>query len=159
MADVIINGNWRIWSVPSIANIAAPTTTELNAGVAYEMLLTPDGFQGFATTTNWVDTSPLGGTFATKQPGTVDFGDMSLTFKWQSGVDTIFNTLVINYATNIVVRRRVPRATAWTSGQLLQVYPIVCGQFTPRDYESNVVDTFTVPVGPSLAPELRSVIA
>ena len=57
MADVIIDGYIRVSSVPTIANLAAPTAAELNAGIAYEMLLTPEGLTGFASTTNWVNNS------------------------------------------------------------------------------------------------------
>jgi hypothetical protein len=32
MADIIVDGQTRVAYVPTIANIAAPTTTELNAG-------------------------------------------------------------------------------------------------------------------------------
>ena len=71
MADVVIDGYIRVSSVPTIANLAAPTTAELNAGVAYEMLLTQDGLNGFASTTNWVNNSALGSTFDTQLPGTV----------------------------------------------------------------------------------------
>jgi hypothetical protein len=159
MADVIIDGYIKIWGVPTISNIAAPTTAELNAGVSYEMLLTPDGLNGFASTTNWVNNSALGSTFDTQLPGTVAFGDMSLQFKWQSGTDTIFNTLVFGYETHIVVRRRVLRATAWTASQLVEVYPVTCGQYTPAEYERNSLARFTIPVGVRSEPNLRAVVA
>lgn len=159
MADVIMDGYTTVWLVPTIPNINAPIAATIAAGTDISLLLTRDGLQGFATTTNWVDTSALGSTFSTKQPGTVDAGDMSLTLKWQAGTDTVFNLLVYGYATNVVVRRRVLRSTAVAASQLVQVYPVVCGQFTPADFESNTVDRYTVPVGPSLEPSLRAVVA
>jgi hypothetical protein len=159
MADVIIDGFIKVWSVPSISNLAAPTVAELNAGVAYEMNLTQDGLTGFASTTNWVDNAALGSTFDTRLPGTVSFGDMALTFKWQSGSDGIYNTLVYGYQTNIVIRARVLRATAWTIGQLVEVYPVTCGQFSRAEYERNTLARFTVPVGLNAEPQLRAVVA
>src|SRR5215213_9824535 len=119
MADVVIDGYIRVSSVPTIANLAAPTTAELNAGVAYEMLLTQDGLNGFASTTNWVNNSALGSTFDTQLP------------------DTIWTTLQLGYQTNIVIRRRILRTTAWTASQPAEVYPVTCGQFTPQPYERN----------------------
>jgi hypothetical protein len=159
MADVIIDGYIRVSSVPTIANLAAPTVAELNAGVSYEMSLTQEGLQGFASTTNWVNNSALGSTFDTQLPGTVAFGDMSLQFKWQAGTDTIYNTLIYGYQTNIVVRARVLRATAWTIGQLVEVYPVTCGQFSRADYERNSLARFNVPIGLNTEPQLRAVVA
>ena len=159
MADVIIDGYIKVWSVPTIANLAAPTTAELNAGVQYEMNLTQDGLAGFASTTNWVDNAALGSTFDTRLPGTVAFGDMGLTFKWQSGTDAIFTTLVYGYQTNIVIRARVLRATAWTTSQLVEVYPVTCGQFSRAEYERNSLARFMVPVGLNTEPQLRAVVA
>jgi hypothetical protein len=135
MADVIIDGYIRISLVPTIANIAAPTTTELNAGTSIELLLTQEGLNGFESTTNWVNNSALGSTFDTQLPGTVSYGDMSLQFKWQAGTDTLWNLLVYGYSTNVVVRRRVLRATAWTTSQSVEVYPVSAAS-TPRPVTS-----------------------
>lgn len=159
MPDVIIDGYIRVSLVPTIANIAAPTTTELNAGTSIEMLLTPEGLNGFESTTNWVNNSALGSTFDTQLPGTVAFGDMGLQFKWQSGTDTLFNLLVYGYSTNVVIRRRVLRATAWTAAQVAEVYPVQCGQYTPAAYERNSLARFSVPIGLSTEPNLRAVVA
>jgi hypothetical protein len=159
MADVIIDGYIRISLVPTIANIAAPTTTELNAGTSIELLLTQEGLNGFESTTNWVNNSALGSTFDTQLPGTVSYGDMSLQFKWQAGTDTLWNLLVYGYSTNVVVRRRVPRATAWTTSQSVEVYPAQCGQYTPAGYERNSLARFSVPIGLSSEPNLRAVVA
>lgn len=158
MADVIMDGYTTVWLVPTIPNLAAPVAATITAGIDISMSLTRDGLQGFASTTNWVDNSALGSTFNTKLPGTVDFGDMSLTFKWQAGTDTLFNLLVYGYSTNVVLRRRILRATGATAGQLVQTYPVQCGQFTPADFETNTVDRFTVPVGLTVEPQLRAVI-
>lgn len=159
MADVIIDGYIRISLVPTIPNINAPVAATLNAGTAIELLLTPEGLNGFESTTNWVNNSALGSTFDTQLPGTVSYGDMSLQFKWQAGTDTVFNTLVFGYSTNVVVRRRVLRATAYTAGDLVEVYPVTCGQYTPAAYERNSLARFSIPIGLSSEPSLRAVVA
>ncbi len=159
MPDIIIDGYIRISLVPTIGNIAAPTVAELNAGTPIELLLTPEGLNGFESSTNWVNNSALGSTFDTQLPGTVSYGDMSLQFKWQSGVDTLFNTLIFGYSTNVVIRRRILRATAWTAAQPAEVYPVTCGQYTPAGYERNSLARFAVPIGLSSEPNLRAVVA
>ena len=158
MSDIVLDGNIRVSSVPSIGTLSAPTAAELNAGIVYESLLTQDGLAGFQSTTNWVNNAPLGSDFDTVLPGTVSYTDMSLTFKWQTGTDTIFNTLVKGYETNIVIRFRFPKATAFAATQLVQVYPITVGQFTPANPERNSLTRFTVPVGLRLEPQLRAVV-
>ena len=159
MADVVIDGFIRVSSVPSIGTLSAPTAAELNAGVPYELLLTQDGLVGFQSTTNWVNNAALGSVFDTVLPGTVGYTDMALQFKWQSGTDTIFNTLVFGYETNIVIRRRVLRATTFSASQLVEVYPVTVGQYTPAEYERNSLARFRVPIGLRSEPQLRAVVA
>jgi len=158
MADVVIDGYINIWLVPTIPNIAAPVAATIAAGNAIELSLTQEGLNGFASTTNWVNNSALGSTFDTQLPGTVSYGDMSLQFKWQSGTDTLWNLLVLGYQTNVVVRRRLLRATAIAATQPVEVYPVTCGQFTPEGYERNSLARFTVPIGLRAEPELRAVV-
>lgn len=159
MADSISDGRTTVWLVASISNIAAPTTSEINAGVNITDLLTPDGLAGFAADTADVDNTSLGSTFNTALPGRVSFSGMSLKFKWQTGTDTQFNTLVYNYTTNVVVRRRVTKTTAIASTVLVQVYPVTCGETAIQDAAPNTLDMFVVPLKPSAQPNLRAVVA
>ena len=159
MADVILDGYIGVWLVPTIPNTAAPVAATISAGTDISLLLTQDGLGGFASSTNWVPNSALGSTFDTQLPGTVSYGDMSLTFKWQSGTDTLFNTLIFGYETNVVIRRRILRATSVAAGQLVEVYPVTCGQYTPSEYERNSLARYTIPVGLRAEPSLRAVVA
>ena len=43
MADIIVDGMTKVSYVPTIANIAAPTVAELNAGTALQSTLIPAG--------------------------------------------------------------------------------------------------------------------
>jgi hypothetical protein len=159
MTDVIIDGYINAWLVPTIPNIAAPVAATIAAGTAIEMLLTQEGLQGLESTTNWVNNSALGSTFDTQLPGTVAYGDMSLEFKWQSGIDTLWATLIFGYQTNLVIRRRTLRATAVAASQFVEVYPITCGQYTPTAYERNSLARFKVPIGLNAEPNIRAVVA
>src|SRR4249919_1128392 len=106
MADIIMDGFWKVWSVPTIANIAAPTTTELNAGIQLDGLLTKSGLKGFTPSAGSVDTTPLNGTYQTTKPGMLGLSNGGLEFKAQNqAAETIRNLFVLNYGTNIVIRR------------------------------------------------------
>jgi hypothetical protein len=106
-----------------------------------------------------VNNSALGSTFDTQLPGTVSYADLSLMFKWQSGTDTIWSTLVFGYQTNIVIRRRILRTTAFAATQPVEVYPVTVGQYTPQPYERNSLARFSVPLGLNAEPQLRAVVA
>lgn len=146
MADALTDGNIRIYSVPSIANIAAPTTTELNAGTDLTPLITPDGLIGFEPDTAAVDNAKINSTFNTQQPGRASWSGTALRLTRQTGTDTVRNTLVRGYVTNIVVRRGgVAYATAFASAQSVEVYPAAAGQRKILAPEANATEKYEVP--------------
>jgi hypothetical protein len=156
MPDIIIDGKTRVAFVTSISNRNAPTTAELNAGTLLHDVLTADGLRGFAPETAAVDTSALSSTFNTKAPGRTDYTNTGLMLKKQSGTDTTYNTLIREFSTNIVVRRGVTASTAWAASQVVEVYPVVCGEVQNQDPEPNSVQKYLVPVFISPEPNLRA---
>lgn len=128
MADLISDGKTRVAWLASVANINAPTTTELNAGADYTQRITPDGLKLDPSTAD-VDTSSLASKFDTKTVGRVGY-DVELTFKRGStpSDDAPFTTLKYGVSGFLVVRRGVDYATAWTTAQKVEVYPITCGE-------------------------------
>src|ERR1044072_6502000 len=112
MADFAMDGTTCVSWVTSISNIAAPTTTELNAGIILTFLLTRDGLMGFEPTTNKVDNSSLGDIFDISTPGTDTFNDSGFRLKKQSGTDTAYTTLVKGTAGLVAIRRDTDRTTA-----------------------------------------------
>src|SRR5689334_9981414 len=127
MADLLSDGNIRAWWVPSIANIAAPTVAELNAGVALECVITLDGLDIKGDTAS-VDNTALCSTDDTEEPGRVNY-TIELTVKRKDTTleDVGWNTLTDRALGNLVVRRNATVATAWTVGQPVEVYPARCG--------------------------------
>lgn len=159
MADSVSDGRTRVYSVPSISNIAAPTVAELNAGVQLEGLITADGLMGFQPETAEVDTSALNSTFNTKLPGRAGFSGTGLRLKKQSGTDTVYNTLINGFATNIVIRRDIPSTTAWAASQAVEVYPGQCGEVKNLDPAPNELHKYEVPFFVSPQPNLRATTA
>lgn len=160
MADLITDGFTKVWSVPTIANIAAPTTTELNAGTSLEGILTPDGLSGFQPSTAAVDTSALNSTFNTEIPGRVSFSNTLLRLKKQSqAADAVYNTLVYQYSTNIVIRRGMSAASAWATGQAIEVYPVQVAQVSNQDPAANTVQRYEIPLMFPSSPNLRAAVA
>ena len=159
MADIYVDGYTRVAFVPTIANIAAPTTTELNAGVLLSSLITADGLVGFEATTAEVDTTALDSTFDTKGIGRDTFDGTMLRIKKQDGTDTAYNTLTRGTTGYVVIRRDVLSTTAWTAAQKVEVYPIVCGRERNLAPEANTVRRYEVPTMVTSAPNLRATVA
>lgn len=159
MADIVGDGFIRVYAVPAIANLAAPTVAECNAGIKLQGLITADGFIGFRPDTADVSTSALDATFDTSLPGRASFSGMMLRLKKQDGTDTVYNTLVKGYKFFAVVRRSVAEGTAWTIADKVQVHPVACGETAWVDPEPNVLERYEVPLKPYAAPNLRAVLA
>ena len=159
MPDITADGKTRVSWVPSISNINAPTTTELNAGMLLHSTLTADGLVGLRPETADVDTSALDSTFNTNVNGRTSFSGTTLRLKKQSGTDTIFDTLVRDAAGYLVVRRSTTASTAWASSQKVEVYPALCGEVARVDPEPNTVERYEIPLKITASPALRAAVA
>jgi hypothetical protein len=128
MSDLITDGNTKVVWVPSIANIAAPTTSELNGGNDWTTRLTPDGLKTDPTTAD-VATSSLGSTFDTNVPGRRSYV-CEITFKRGSTPteDQPYTTLVYGTTGYLVIRRGTAFATAFATGDKVEVYPVAAGE-------------------------------
>lgn len=158
MADIVIDGMTRVAFVSSISNIQAPTAAELNAGILLQAVLTADGLEGFEPSTADVDNSALNSTFDTKTIGRDSYSNTMLRLKKQSGTDTAYNTLTRSTAGYIVVRRYITESTAWTSGQAVEVYPVICGQTRNLKPEANTVTRWEVDTKITSSPAIRAAI-
>lgn len=157
MAVVIIDGRVRVTWMTACANIAAPTTTELNAGTQLETLITPDGLN-ISASTNAVDVSNLASTFTTNRAGRRSF-DISIMFHHDGTSDVAFNLLP--YRTNgfLAVRRGIDRTTAFASTQRVEVYPLEAGEPSEATPQPDGVWDFSVPFYLTADPQTRAIIA
>lgn len=159
MADVFADGNTRVAFASAIANIALPTTTELNAGILLHDTITDDGLMGFEATSAVIPTTPLSGQFDTTYPGRDSFSGTALRFKKQTATDTIFNTFTKYVTGFIVIRRGVLCTTAWASSQLIEVYPVTCGREKRLQPTANSIEKWEMPFTISSQPNLRAAVA
>lgn len=157
MAVVILDGRVRATWATTIANVAAPTTAELNAGTALEGFITPDGLN-INVSTNGVDTSNLGSTFTTMRAGRKSF-DISLTIHHDGTTDTGWN--LFPYRTNgyLIVRMGIDKATAWTAADKVKVYPLESAEPSEVPPKPDSVWDFTVQFFLTSDPNTRAVVA
>lgn len=142
MADIVMDGNVRLSWVTTISNTAAPTAAELNAGVALESYVTPDGL-GISTETQDVDTTAVNSTQNTYAVGRRT-DTISLTFKHQGFSAAPWTTFASNPSGYVVVRRGIAGTTAWAASQKVLVYPAQAGYRALAPYAANEVEKFTV---------------
>lgn len=161
MADIIVDGMTRVAFVPTIANIAAPTVAELNAGTLLQSTLIPAGLEGFESTTAEVDNTSLASTFDTKLPGRVGFSGTGLVLKKQDGTDTVFNALTTpNTNGYIVIRDGVAQATAWTVADKVEVHPVRTATHSILGRgEANSLLRYRVPTPITSQPNLKALVA
>jgi hypothetical protein len=164
MADITADGKTRVYWVSAIASQAAPTTTELNAGIDLTSTLTADGLAGFQPDTADVDSSSLASLFTSNVNGRTSFSNTQLTLKKQSGTDTIFTTLVRDAAGFLVIRRSIAQGTAWASTQAIEVYPVVCEEVARVDPGANTMERYAIGLkitagAAGTGPSLRAAVA
>lgn len=159
MADIVVDGTVRVAYVPTISNQALPTTSELNAGTLLQSVMTPDGLQNWQPTTAPVDNSALDSTFTTSTIGRDSFNNPILQFKKQLTGDTVFNLFVRGLSGFVVIRRFIAAGTAWTSAQLIEVYPIIAGQTINIDPAPNEVAKYQIPIMITASATIRAAVA
>lgn len=160
MSDLISDGNTKVSWCASIANINAPTATELNAGSDWTLRVTPDGLKTDPTTAD-VDTSSLGSTFTTNQPGRRAY-DVAVTFKrgtLGSSDDQPYTTLTYNTPGYLVVRRGVAFATAYATGDKIEIYPVSVGEPQNIAPAANEVSKFMSPMKVTTDAATHSTVA
>ena len=167
MAVVIMDGRVRVYWLTAVANIAAPTVSELNAGTDLTPYITPDGLD-IGMTTGSVNVGNVGSTFTLNRVGrrnpTVK---LVLHHDATSGsTDPAWNLLVYRTLGFLAVRLGLDKATAWTTGQggggangSLEMYPSECGEYEGVKVAPDTSWDFSVDLNVYLDPNKRSVVA
>ena len=122
--------------------------------------MTPDGLVGFEGDTASVDLSSLSSSQNTAGAGRITRDGMALRLKKQDTGDTAFTTLVYQAVGFVVVRRAgIDSNTAWTTGQAIAVYPVMCGEYKPLAPEANSMDRYEIPMFLRLIASTRAQVA
>lgn len=157
-------GNLRVSWVTTIANIAAPTTSELNAGVDLTPFLRRDGLK-MPMKGNVADASDLSSPFNKQAPGTFGGDSWSLGLYRDDTTDTAWTTLAppTTAAPNgtagyLVVRRFGGAGTAYASANKLEVGPASVISREMQDTAENENANFMVTLAVTGEPNMTAVI-
>jgi hypothetical protein len=146
-------------ATPGIADISAPTVTELNGGTDIQDFMTPDGLN-LPVSTGSIDTSNLGSDFTTSRVGRRGISGASLKLQRQTqAADPTANMLAYQEEGFLVVRRGIDKDTTWTAGDEVKVYPIQCGEETEPQSGPEQVWTYEVPIVTTAAWETKAAVA
>lgn len=157
MARYANDGMIKVYFVTTIANKAAPTVAELNAGTDISNFITKDGLT-VPSNQNNVANASLAETFDSELPGSFG-GPLSMTGIRDAATDTFWNLVVYGTAGFIVVRRGTATATAWASTQKVEVYPMTWHEPIPMQTASNEQGRFTAAAPVSSQPSLKATVA
>lgn len=160
MARYANDGMLAVWHVPTIANIAAPTTAEIAAGTKLSPHMTKDGIR-VPSNQNMVDDSNMEDTFDAQVVGSWG-GPIGFTAKRNNaagGTDTVWNLITYGLAGYVVVRRGIASATATASTQPVEVYPVQYHHPVMQDPATNEQARFTVAAAVTASPNIKAAIA
>jgi hypothetical protein len=155
MADVIGDGKERWDIVTSIANIAAPTAAELNAGVRISQWMTKDGATGWVADTADAPTSSKESTFQTAVNGMISLNSPKFKLKRQIplATDAAFNAMPTD-GTAFATRRNSKTATsAHAAADIVDIFPVQFSQKTKVDQADNQPELYEVSVKITAQPK------
>lgn len=151
------DGMLRVQLVATIANIAAPTVAELNAGTHVTAFITKDGLT-VPSDQNNVDVGSAAENFNAQVPGTFG-GPVEITGMRDNAADTLWDLITYNLSRYAVVRRGIATAAAFASGQKVEVYPCMFHEPVPDQTGGDEVARFTISAPCYARPELKATVA
>jgi hypothetical protein len=157
MAVVPIDGMVRAYWLTAIANLAAPTVAEGNAGTSIHGFITPDGLK-ITWATGSVDAGNLGSTQNSQVAGRRS-PSIEVTFHHDGVVDTAYNLMVYRNSGFLLLRYGVLATTAWTIADKVEAYPIQIGQTSQVPPGPDGTWDFTVPMLVTSDAQPRAVMA
>jgi len=148
----------RVHWCPTIVDPSAPTLAELTAGVDVSTCISKDGLK-MGATNNKVKNDDITTAFMSEIPGS--WGNaLTLTCFRDDDDDLAWDTFgTRNTAGFLVIRRMKAYATAFASGDKVEVYPGATGQPALGDSAENERVKFTVDILISAPPELAALVA
>jgi hypothetical protein len=160
VAPGVLRASW----VPSIANIAAPTVAEINAGVDLTVKLRRDGvstpLDGKAA-----DNSDISSPYDKTVAATFGGAPISLKLKRDPSAETIWTTLTppsgsaAGASGFVVIRRFGGSAVAFASTQKVEVWPVQVLSRAMDNTTADNIQTYTAMLAVPSAPNQDAVIA
>lgn len=155
MANVPYEGNTFVWFVPTIADLAAPTVEEIEAGVFLSPYITKDGFDP-GSKVNTIPTASIDTTFDSVIGGS--WGqDLKLTLKLDDQDNLAWETLP-RKTVGFFAHRPMGEA-ALAAGDIVDLYPVQTLQRERQKSAANAMQIFMSEVAVTSEPKFDVVVA
>ena len=158
--DIIADGRTKVTFVDAaddIADVAAPTAAEANAGTDLQEFITPDGL-AVELSDDSVDTSALNSTFSAMKVGRSSV-TLEITFKDQGKTNAPWTTVADRAPGFLVIRRNVASEGAFAASDEVEVYTVVCGDHKIIPAAENEVSKFAIDLYSTADPVLDATVA
>lgn len=153
MADRTYEENYKIYWLPSVQNINAPTTAEINAGTRLTKI-TKDGWApNFSE--NAVDTADIDTAYDSEVPGSWKAGPIAITMKRDDQDETSTYDLLVRNTNGFLLASPFGLAT---SGKKVMVFPSRIGITQHANSAANEAQKFTTQFFVTSEPALRAVV-
>lgn len=146
----------RVYFCTTISNIAAPTTSEINAGTYLSPFIKKDGVQT-PNSQNFIDSGDITSNFDSQEPGSFGGQPINLTMFRDDVSDTAWNLMVYGTRGFLVIARR--KTSAPTSGDKVEVYPVAMHEPAMANSAANENQTFTAAFAVTATPNLKATVA
>lgn len=140
----------------SIADISAPTVTELNNGIELTRYVSKDGLQPNPAQ-NMVDSASIADVFNAQVVGSWGMG-MTLNMFRDDADDAAWEAVTYNTEGFLVVRRGVLQSVPWDDGQAVEVYPAQMHEPVPQGSAQDTNVRFTAALAIREEPNLKAVV-
>lgn len=146
----------RVYFCTAISNIAAPTTTEINAGTYLSPFIAKDGVQT-PNNQNFVDSGDITTNYDSQEPGSYGGAPINLTMFRDDTADTAWN--LVQYGTRgfLVIARRKTGVPA--SGDKVEVWPVAMHEPVMQNTAANEMQKFTAGFAVTSTPNTRATVA
>lgn len=158
MTDMLNDGNIKLTFVEEIADISAPTETELAQGFDLECLVTADGFQP-TVNEDVVSVAKLCETSNSESPGRATHQvTLTMVRQEEEDQDVGWTNLKRNQTGFLAVRFGVEHSLPWEADDKAVVYPVRCGTRRLLPPEANGATLFEVQMYVTAEPNLDAVV-
>jgi len=155
MGHQTYDGNLKVTFLTALADPAAPSAAELNAGTDLQGDITPDGFaEGFDNA--MVDNSSLASTFDSEQVGRSK-PNISITYQTLNDDGTPSDAAsVLTYRASgwLAVRRNKSESTAYAAADVVTVYAVEVHRPMPANAAPNETQKATVQLASTTDPNI-----
>lgn len=144
-------GKTKIFFVPTIASLSAPTAVEINAGTQLDTQLAE--INGFEFTNTAIDTPDMASSFVSKIPGEDTVGDSNMTFYQLSGTTNPISLALAKNAVGYVVLFHEGIAGALpAASDKCDIWPVIVASNSKRYTVANEAAQYQVVFTNTAAP-------